>query len=475
MQILKRAAAALAVLALCGTASAQTAAPQMAPAADQQTQALARDIFQHIIAMDTSVEGHQVPQMAQYLAGKFRVAGFADSDIHIVPNGDTASFIVRYHGDGSGGRPIILMAHMDVVTAHRADWERDPFQLIEENGYFFGRGTSDIKNGVAILSATLLRLKAEHFVPTRDLILYFSGDEETSGASTINVLQHHRDLVDAEFALNSDAGGGVLDEEHGAPQIYSIQAAEKSFASFNLTAHNPGGHSSAPRPDNAIYDIADALKKVQAYQFPVQWNETTLNSFRLGAAHVPAPIGPAMAAFAARPGDRRAAATLSASPFFVGQIRTTCVPTLIQGGHADNALPQSVVATVNCRIFPGVSIESVQAQLQQLVGDKIQLSLYAGPYYSADASPLRDDVMAATADAVHARHPGVTIVPSMAAGASDGVFFRAAGIPTYGVSENFIKESDDFSHGLNERIPVQSFYDGLVHWRVMINDLAGKR
>src|SRR5262249_48023180 len=240
---------------------------------------------QHIIAMDTSVEGKQVPQMTQYLAGLFRNAGFSESDIHIVPNGDTASFIVRYHGDGSGGRPIILMAHMDVVTAHRADWERDPFQLIEENGYFFGRGTSDIKNGVAILSATLLRLKAEHFTPTRDLILYFSGDEETSGASTIEVLQHHRELVDAEVALNSDAGGGVLDEAHGAPQIYSIQAAEKSFASFNLTTHNPGGHSSAPRPDNAIYDIADALKHVQAYQFPVQWNDTTINSFRLGAPY----------------------------------------------------------------------------------------------------------------------------------------------------------------------------------------------
>ena len=206
----------------------------------------------------------------------------------------------------------------------------------------------------------------------------------------------------------------------------------------------------------------------------MQWNDTTINSFRLGAAYVPAPIGPAMAAFAHHPGDRRAAATLSASPFFVGQVRTTCVATLIQGGHADNALPQSVVATVNCRIFPGVSLASVQATLQGLVGEKIQVTPYADNYQMSDASPLREDVLAATADAVHARHPGVAIIPSMAAGASDGVFFRAAGIPTYGVSENFLKESDDFSHGLNERIPVQSFYDGLVHWRVMINDLAGK-
>jgi acetylornithine deacetylase/succinyl-diaminopimelate desuccinylase-like protein len=473
MRSWKRVAAALAVFGFCGVAGARTT-PAMAPPADAASQHLARDILQHIIAMDTSVEGHQVPQMAAYLAGLFRTEGFPESDIHIVPVGDTASFIVRYRGDGSGGRPIILMAHMDVVTAHRSDWQRDPFQLIEENGYFFGRGTSDIKDGVAILSATLLRLKAEHFTPTRDLILYFSGDEETSGLSTITVLRDHRDLVDAEFALNSDAGGGSLDETTGAPRLYTFQAAEKTFASFNLTAHNPGGHSSAPRPDNAIYDVADALENVRGYQFPAQWNDTTITSFRLGAPYTPAPIGPAMAAFARHPGDAQAAAVLSQSPFFVGQIRTTCVPTLIQGGHADNALPQSVVATVNCRIFPGVTIDSVQAQLQRLAGDKVQVSLYSGPYYSSDASPLRDDVVRATTDAVHARHPGVPIIPSMASGASDGVFFRAAGIPTYGVSEAFIKESDDFAHGLNERLPVQSFYDGLVHWRVMIMDLAGR-
>jgi len=470
-----RAIAALAALTLCGAAAAQTHQGAPAAPADQATQNLAHDILEHVIAMDTSVEGHQTPQMAAYLGGLFRAAGFPEGDIHIIPVGETASFIVRYRGDGSGGRPIVLMAHMDVVTAHRADWQRDPFQLIEENGFFFGRGTSDIKDGVAILSATLLRLKAEHFTPTRDLILYFSGDEETSGQSTITVLRDHRDLLDAEFALNSDAGGGTLDEATGAPQLYSISAAEKTFASFNLTAHNPGGHSSAPRPDNAIYEVADALEHLRAYQFPVQWNATTITSFQLGAPYSPAPIGPAMAAFARHPGDAGAVRVLEASPFYVGQIRTTCVPTLIQGGHADNALPQSVVATVNCRIFPGVSIEAVQATLQRLVGSKIAVTQYAGPYYSSDASPLRDDVMRATADGVHARHPGVPIIPSMAAGASDGVFFRAAGIPTYGVSEIFIKDSDDFSHGLNERVPVQSFYDGLVHWRVMIMDLAGRR
>src|SRR5215831_19802555 len=217
---LARALAMAAVLALCNAAQAQTQnAPATGAPADEASRTLARQIFEHIVGMDTSVEGHRVPEMANYLAGLFRQAGFPDNDIHIVPVGDTASLIVRYRGDGSGGRPIILMAHMDVVTAHRSDWQRDPFTLVEENGYFFGRGASDIKNGVAILSATLLRLKAEHFTPTRDLILYFSGDEETSGQTTIIVLRDHRDLVDAEYALNSDSGGGSLDEATGRPEL----------------------------------------------------------------------------------------------------------------------------------------------------------------------------------------------------------------------------------------------------------------
>lgn len=471
-----RALAMGAALAVCGAAQAQpqTTAPAMVPPADEASRTLARSIFQHVIGMETSVEGHQVPQMANYLAGLFRQAGFPENDIHVIPVGDTASLIVRYRGDGTGGRPIILMAHMDVVTAHRSDWQRDPFTLVEENGYFFGRGASDIKNGVSILSATLLRLKAEHFTPTRDLILYFSGDEETSGQTTITMLRDHRDLLDAEYALNSDSGGGSFDEATGRPQLYTFQAAEKTFASFTLTAHNPGGHSSQPRPDNAIYDIADALERVRAYQFPVMWNDITVTSFRLAGPATPAPIGPAMVAFARHPGDRRAAATLSASPFYVGQVRTTCIPTLIQGGHADNALPQSVVATVNCRIFPGVPIATVQAQIQRLAGEHIAVAPL-DQYHSSDASPLRQDVVDAVTHAVHARHPGVPIIPSMAAGASDGVFFREAGIPTYGVGETFIKESDDFSHGLNERISVDAFYDGLVHWRVLINDLAGHR
>jgi len=465
---MKFARALLPLALLCFAASAEA---QVQPV-DAAARARDRVIYEHIIDMNTAVSGGQVPAMAAYLADQFRAAGFPDADIHILPLGNTASLVVRYRGDGTGGRPIVFMAHMDVVEARREDWTRDPFTLVEENGYFFGRGTLDIKEGVSNLSATFLDLKAQGFKPTRDLILYFSGDEETSGATTIAALRDHRDLLDAEFALNADAGGGSLSETTGNAQTYALQTAEKTFASFTLTAHNPGGHSSQPRPDNAIYDVMDALEHLHAYQFPVMWNDTTIASMRAAGATDDGPIGQAMKRFAAHPGDARAAAVLSSSPFHVGQIRTTCVPTLLAGGHADNALPQSAVATVNCRIFPGVAISAVQAQIQQLSGPKITVAPLDN-YHSSDASPLRADVLAAVTQAVHAIHPDVPIIPSMSAGASDGVFFREVGIPTYGVADIFIKDSDDFSHGLNERLPVQSFYDGLTYWRVLINALAG--
>src|SRR4249919_3606174 len=227
-------------------------------------QARAREIFARVIAYKTEVGQRQVPEMAKYLAGQFRAAGFPKADIHIVPLGETASLVVRYRGNGTGGKPIALMAHMDVVTAKPEDWQRDPFKLVEENGYFFGRGTLDIKNGVTSLTATFLRLKSEGFVPTRDLIIVFTGDEETEQKTTEDLVKNHRDLVDAEFALNADAGGGSLDD-NGQPTIYTVGTAEKTYASFEITTRNPGGHSSMPRADNAIYELADALKKIQTY------------------------------------------------------------------------------------------------------------------------------------------------------------------------------------------------------------------
>lgn len=457
----------MAALMLACIATAQAAAP---PA----VRADAREILDKIIAMKTQLGDGQVPVMAQYLADRFRAAGFPEDDIHVLPSGETASLVVRYRGNGKGGKPIAVIAHMDVVTAKPEDWERDPFRLIEENGYFFGRGTLDIKGEIALITATFLRLKAEKFVPSRDLILAFTGDEETSMVTTRELVGKYRQLVDAEYALNGDGGGGTLDDATGKPSYYELQGAEKSYASFAVTARNPGGHSSQPRPDNAIYDLAAALTALKGYQFPVMWNEWTLGNFAAAAPVTPGEMGKAMAQFAAHPGDAAAAAVISSDPSMVGRVRTTCVATLLQGGHADNALPQSATATVNCRIFPGHPLEQVHAALQQVVGDRIEVRVLGDPRTSPP-SPLRKDVQEAVAKAVHASYPGVPIVPDQAPYATDGSFFRSAGIPTYGVSGLFIKPSDEFAHGLNERVPVAAFYAGLDHWYVLLTTLAGKK
>ena len=458
------------VIALTAVLTAQAAGAE-APAA---VRAQARDIFQTLIGFKTSEGFGQVPVMAEYLAGKFRAGGFPAEDVHVLPIGDKAALVVRYRGSGKGGRPIVLLAHMDVVTAKPEDWERNPFKLIEENGTFFGRGTADVKSEVALLTTTFLRLKAEKFVPTRDLIIAFSGDEETTMATAKTLAQQHRDLIDAEFALNGDGGGGVLDDTTGAPLLYRVQGAEKSYASYDLTVRNPGGHSSQPRADNAIYDLADALRKLKAYQFPVMWNDWTIGSLKEAASVTPGPLGEAMGRFAANPGDASAAAVLAAEPSIVGRTCTTCVATMLRGGHADNALPQSASATVNCRIFPGTSVEDVRTSLQQVVGDKVEVKVLGKPH-SSSPSPMRQDVMDAVAKAVHASYPGVKLVPDMAPYATDGSVYRGAGIPTYGVSSLFMKNRDDFSHGLNERILVASFYAGLDHWYVLLKTLAGER
>ena len=443
----------------------------------------ARDIYARIIFIPSQLGNGKVPEVAEYLAGEFRAAGFPADDIHVLPfkgEGDqTASLVVRYRskeGGGKGGKqakPILLMAHMDVVAAKREDWQRDPYTLIEENGYFFGRGTYDDKQGVVALTSTFLRLKAEKFVPSRDLIIYFSGDEETAQATAIDTARNHRDLIDAEFALNADAGAGTLDES-GKALYYSMQTAEKTYADFTLTTHNAGGHSSLPRPDNAIYELAVALEKLSRYQPPVMWNDTTLASLRMAGKQIEGELGAALTRFAANPRDSEAAAIIAKEPGYNGQMRTTCVATLLSGGHAPNALPQSASANVNCRIFPGVKIDDVRRDLQKVVGDGVEVKLVGEPL-SSDASPLRQDVVNAVTKAVHAIHPGTPVVPAQGSGASDGLVFRSIGIPTYGTDGNFMKPNEKFSHGLNERLTVQSFYDSLTFWHALVTGLAGKR
>jgi acetylornithine deacetylase/succinyl-diaminopimelate desuccinylase-like protein len=468
----KAASTVLAALVL-GTWASAVASPAKEPAltAPEAVRAEARDIFETIVAFQTA-EGHgQVPVMAEYLAGKFKAAGFAAEDIEILPNGETASLIVRYRGRDRAAKPILVLAHMDVVEARAEDWDRDPFTLLEENGYFYGRGTFDVKSDVALIVTTFLRLRAEKFVPSRDLVIAFSGDEETRMRTTRDLATR---LAGAEFALNGDGGQGVLNDRTGAPEVYYLQGAEKYYVTFELTARNPGGHSSQPRSDNAIYELADALEALRSYRFRVMWNDWTVGNFRASAKVTPGPIGEAMAKFAADPHDTAAADVLSADPQYVGKVRTTCVATMLKGGHAENALPQSATATVNCRVFPGMSLDEVRSTLQRLAGDKIEVKLIGEPHPS-DPSALRPDVVAAVTRAVHAGYPGVPIVPEMAPYETDGSIFRAAGIPTYGTCSQFIKGSDEYSHGLNERVSVASFYAGLGHWHVLLKQIAGNQ
>lgn len=473
--MLERVFPAFLVLALIpGPASAQDSSA--AYTAPYQQKAL--EIYRTIVGMRTAAGHGQVPAMADYLAGQFRDGGFPAADVHVLPftssDGEAiAGLVVRYRGDGSSGKqPILLMAHMDVVDALREDWERDPFTLIEEDGYFFGRGSIDDKFGVASLTATFLRLKAEGFVPTRDLIIMFSGDEETGMVSTRGMVTTHRELTDAEFALNDDAGGGKLDE-HGEPVAFFLQFAEKTYATFELTVTNPGGHSSTPRADNAIYDLAAALARLSAHRFPVMATDATRTFFREMSKATPGPVGEAMRRFAEDPNDAGAADVLAGQPEVVGITRTTCVATMLKAGHAENALPQSATATVNCRIFPGVAVEDVKATLEKVAATPGMKIVTLDDPQPSPASTLRDDVVAAVTAAVHDRFPGTPVIPLMAPYGTDGLQTRAAGIPTYGVMGLFIKDSDQFAHGLNERVRVRDFFGALEYWRSLLTRLAG--
>ncbi|MEO7865061.1 MAG: M20/M25/M40 family metallo-hydrolase, partial [Sphingomicrobium sp.] len=341
----------------------------------------------------------------------------------------------------------------------------------EENGYFIGRGASDNKFDVAQLTAAFIELKREGFRPNRDVILLFTGDEEVGGfTNTVAMLKKVRRLS-PEFALNSDSGGGILDAA-GKAEAYVVQVAEKTYATYEVTVRNPGGHSSAPRKDNAIIELATVLKNVADYSFPAMANDITRDFFRRVGADELGELGAAMRKFADDPNDAAAAAILSAAPEHAGRIQTTCVATRIRGGHADNALPQSATATINCRIFPGIPIATVQSQLARAGKNPSAEWRVSDQSPESGFSPRNPTIDEAIAKAVHSRFPGIPLNYNMSAGGTDGVHFRGAGIPTYGVSSNFTKFNDSFQHGLNERARVESFFGGLDHWPTLIRQLA---
>jgi acetylornithine deacetylase/succinyl-diaminopimelate desuccinylase-like protein len=435
----------------------------------------ALEIYRTILEVDSSKRMGSTPKVAHYLADELIAAGFPEADVEVVPLGDLAALVARYRGDGSAGaKPILFLGHMDVVEAFAKDWERPPFELTQDEKNFYARGSLDNKFGVAQLTATFIRLRKEGFVPTRDLILAFSGDEE-SGMTTTRMLAYTRpDLAEAEYALNSDAGGGDLDK-NGKAIAYTIQAAEKTYATWEITARNPGGHSSRPRDDNAIYDLADAIERIRAYKFPVRWSEMTLGYFRETGRQLSGELGDAMLRFAENPKNEAAAERLRRESSYVGSTRTTCVVTMLQGGHAENALPQSATATVNCRIFPGVRVAEVESVLREVVAnDALEFEMLGDPTESP-ISELRDDVVAAVSHAVHARYPDVKVIPYMESGGTDGMHYRKAGVPTWAVSGVFMDPDEMFAHGLNERVPIQAFYDALDHWSIIIRELAGPK
>jgi acetylornithine deacetylase/succinyl-diaminopimelate desuccinylase-like protein len=453
----------------------------MAPAALAATQldlpsAHARqtfEIYRTLVEVDTSKTMGNTPKVAEFLANELIAAGFPPSDIEILRKDDLAALIVRYRGDGSSGKkPILFLGHMDVVEAYAKDWERPPFELTMDEINLYGRGTIDNKFGVAQLTSTFIRLKKEGFVPTRDLILAFSGDEE-SGMVTTRMLAYERpDLAEAEFALNSDAGGGDLNSD-GKAITYNIQAAEKTYATWEITVRNPGGHSSRPRQDNAIYDLADAISKIQGYQFPVRYSDMTRAYFEETGKQLGGELGEAMLKFSRNPDDPAAAARLAQESSYIGTTRTTCVVTMLKAGHAENALPQSATATVNCRIFPGVGVADIEQVLREVVANpQVEFVMLAEPTESP-VSELREDVVDAVSTAVNDRYPKVKLIAYMESGGTDGMHFRRAGIPTWAVSGIFMDPDEMYAHGLNERVPIKAFYGALDHWSVIIRQLAG--
>ena len=432
----------------------------------------ALEIYRTIVEIPTVKGRGQVPKMAKYLAAKFKKAGFRGRDIEIVPVGETAGLIVTYRGTGAKP-PVLFLAHMDVVEAKRDDWQRDPFKFVEENGYFYGRGTSDIKSGVAQLTEAFLQLKREGFKPDRDLIIAFSGDEETDMFTT-RALAARLATRHPAFAVNSDSGGGRTDAA-GKGLSFGVQVAEKTYANIDVTIHNPGGHSARPRADNAIYELAELLGNIRPYRFPVVVNDLT-RSIVHDAARQPGAnpgVEAALTALASNPDDPRAQALLGNDPRLSNSVRTTCVPTLLNGGHADNALPQKATANINCRVFPGVPVESIRQKLAELGRNPKAEWKVVGTPMESPPSPPNAELFSALAQAVADRYPGIPVIPYMTPGATDGKHYRAAGIPTYGANLEFSPAGEDTgAHGLNERERVDKFFETLDYWPRLMKLLA---
>jgi acetylornithine deacetylase/succinyl-diaminopimelate desuccinylase-like protein len=471
----------LAVLLATVPAAALAAPPALTPAQRTATHAM----FEHVVNIPTVIGRHRTPEMAKYLADQLIAAGFPAADVKVMPyhtgsattgEDDTAALIVRWRAAGKpSARPIMLMGHMDVVEAKREDSTTDPFKLTEKDGYYYGRGTIDMKDGIVGIVRAMIDLKAAGFKPKRDISVLFTGDEETNGIGAEKGASEWRELLgNPEYGLNADGGGGAFAPDK-RPVGFTMQTAEKTFAGYTLTVRNRGGHSSKPRKDNAIYSLAHALDRIEAYRFTPMLSETTRAYFAAREKQEKGPLGDAMRAWLANPQDGKAADLIEADETEVGLTRTRCVATRLFAGHADNALPQLATAMINCRIFPGTDPNAIKAELEKIVADKDVVVSRNDDYVASLTSPLRPDVTGAYTRAVQALHPGMPVFPEMSTGASDARPFRVAGIPIYGVNGGWVIAPVDFrAHGKDERLPVQALYDNVVHWQLMLRDLAGK-
>ena len=461
---------ALSLLASAG-AQAQTAA---------DTKQLAHEIFKQLIEINTTDSVGNVTTAAEAMAKRLRDAGFSETDVVVAgPNERKKNLVARFHGTGKR-KPILFIGHLDVVEARREDWTTDPFEFIEKDDYFYGRGTEDMKDGDAILVSNFIRLKKEGYVPDRDLILALTADEEGGEFNGIDwLIKTHRDWIEAEYCINLD--GGEFEKDKGKRLLAGLQASEKVYADYQFESLNSGGHSSVPSPDNAIYHLAGALARLQSFAFPAKVSEITRNYFEHMAALTRGPEAADLKAVAQQPPDPAAIARLSAIPYYNTLLRTTCVATMLTGGHAPNALPQMARANVNCRIFPGEDPEEVRRTLEKVANDP-KVTVRVVPQMAADGkvvplvsvppSPLLPEVTGAMEKTLGVMWPGVPLVATMSAGASDGKILRIAGIPTFGISCMFFELGDNRAHGKDERVGAQDFYDGVEFCNHLMHALA---
>ncbi len=437
---------------------------------DDATRQLAHDVFKQLIEINTTDSIGNVTTAAEAMAKRFRDAGFPESDMQILgPNDRKKNLVVRYHGAGKH-KPILLIGHLDVVEARREDWTTDPFQFVEKDRYYYGRGTQDMKSDDAIWVADLVRMKKEGYQPDRDIILALTADEEGGKSNGVDwLLKNHLDLVEAEFVLNSDGGG--VNTVHGRPENISVDATEKLYSDYQLTVTNKGGHSSQPVPDNAIYHLAEALTRLEHYEFPFELNNVTRAYYERMSIILTGERAADMKAILRNPPDQAAIARLSQDPIDHSTMRTTCVATRLDAGHANNALPQRAQANVNCRIAPGHSSEEMRQALINIlddpkvtvryVSDSGEVSDTAPDRHAFPPPPLRPDVFKPLETVVQQMWPGAPVVPTMATGASDSVFTNAIGMPTYGISGVAIDRDDHREHGRDERLGVESYYQGV--------------